>query len=110
MKYILYALLFFIAVNRCEAQKFKPVLNLVKGNTYYLTTDARSVITQTAAGQQINANLSVSFQMVFKVIDVSDTVYNMEASYQSVSMKMEALDLDQKKVIRKIPRPQFLLP
>jgi hypothetical protein len=101
MKYLLYTLLFLVAVNYCNAQKFKPALNLTKGNTYYLTTNAGSVIVQTASGQQNTVNLSFNFKMAFKVTGATDSVYSMEVSYQSLSMKMEmpgnTIDLDSKK-------------
>lgn len=101
MKYLLNTLLFFVAVNYCNAQKFKPALNLTKGNTYYLTTNAGSVIVQTVSGQQNTINLSFNFKMAFKVTGATDSVYSMEVSYQSLSMKMEmagnTIDLDSKK-------------
>ncbi|SHN08474.1 DUF6263 family protein [Mucilaginibacter sp. OK098] len=101
MKYLLHTLLFFIGVSYCNAQKFKPALNLTKGNTYYLTTNATSAIVQTMSGQQNTVNLAFNFRMAFKVISIADTVYNMEVSYQSLSMKMDmggnTLDLDSKK-------------
>jgi hypothetical protein len=101
MKPLLYTLLFFIGVSYCNAQKFKPALNLTKGNTYYLTTNATSAIVQTMSGQQNTVNLAFNFRMAFKVISVADTIYNMEVSYQSLSMKMDmsgnTLDLDSKK-------------
>ncbi|MDB5087281.1 MAG: hypothetical protein JWR09_1275, partial [Mucilaginibacter sp.] len=101
MKHLLYPLLFLIAVNYCNAQKFKPSLNLTKGNTYFLTTNATSAIVQTMNGQQNTVNLAFNFRMAFKVISIADTVYNMEVSYQSLSMKMDmggsTLDLDSKK-------------
>jgi hypothetical protein len=101
MKHIINTLLFFIVGNYCIAQKFNPELNLTKGNTYYLTTDARSTIVQTVSGQQNTANLTFSFKMAFKVLSVTDSIYNMEASYQSLSLKMEQpdniIDLDSKK-------------
>jgi hypothetical protein len=101
MKHLLYILLLFIAVNYCHAQKFKPALNLTKGNTYYLTTNANSAIVQTVSGQQNQVNLAFNFRMAFKVIGVADTVYNMEVSYQALSMKMDIagnnIDLDSKK-------------
>jgi hypothetical protein len=101
MKHILHTLLLLIAVNYCSAQKFKPALNLTKGNTYYLTTSAKSAILQTVSGQQNAVNLAFNFRMAFKVTGIADTVYSMEVSYQSLSMKMElagnTIDLDSKK-------------
>jgi hypothetical protein len=101
MKHLSHTLLLLIAVNYCSAQKFKLALNLAKGNTYYLTTSAKSAILQTVSGQQNAVNLALNFKMAFKVTGVADTVYSMEVSYQSLSMKMElasnTIDLDSKK-------------
>ncbi|MCR8557960.1 hypothetical protein KXD93_09920 [Mucilaginibacter sp. BJC16-A38] len=101
MRHVLFTFFFIIAVGCCYPQKFKPALNLVKGTTYYLTSDATSTINQTVSGQQNSVNLTFAFKMAFKVTGVTDTVYNMEVSYQSLNMKMDlaenAVDLDSKK-------------
>ncbi|MDP9078361.1 MAG: DUF6263 family protein [Bacteroidota bacterium] len=101
MRPFLFTFFFIIAVDCCYAQKFKPALNLIKGSTYYLTSDATSTINQTITGQQNSVNLSFAFKMAFKVTGVTDTVYSMEVSYQSLNMKMDlaenAVDLDSKK-------------
>jgi hypothetical protein len=101
MKHLLNTILLCAAISYCNAQKFKPQLNLSKGSTYYLTTNATSVINQTISGQQSSMNLGFSFKMAFKVTGIADSVYNMEVSYQSLSMKMEmpgsTVNLDSKK-------------
>lgn len=101
MKHVLYSLLLMGVISHCYSQKFKPALNLVKGNTYYLTSNASSTIIQTVSGQQSTVNLSFSFNMAFKVLNLTDSVYNMEVSYNWLIMKMDlaenSIDLDSKK-------------
>jgi len=101
MKHFLYTLLFCAAINICNAQAFKPALNLANGSTYYLNSTVTSVITQTIAGQENKINVSLSFSMAFKVTGVADTVYGMEVSYNRLSMTMgragNAITLDSRK-------------
>ena len=92
MKHFIYTLLFCAAACYCNAQKFKPALNLANGTTYYLNSTANSVITQTIAGQENKINLGFAFSMAFKVTGTVDSVYNMEVSYHSLSMTMDMAD------------------
>jgi hypothetical protein len=72
------------------AQKVKPVLNLAKGETYYNISILNSSISQTFNGQQVNYTISMSAKIAFKVVDIKDTVYNMEVAYKSIGMKIES--------------------
>lgn len=89
MKTFLNALLFFCIAGCCEAQNFNPSLNLVRGNTYYYSTNATSAVVQTISGQQNTLNLNITFKMAFKVLGLTDTVYHMEVSYQTLVMKID---------------------
>jgi hypothetical protein len=91
MKYLL-AFCFVIPAVGCFAQKFKPTLHLVKGQTYYLSSSATSAITQGIYGRENKVNLSLSSKMAFKVIDLKDTLYAMEVNYQSLDMKIGMAD------------------
>lgn len=101
MKYLLNLLLLFAIIGHCQAQKIKPALNLKKYNTYYLAGNAKSAITQILNGEANSFNVEVTYKMAFKVTDVFDTVYNMEVSYQSISLKLEGggviAEMDSKK-------------
>ena len=92
MKHLLCSLFFIVAVSCCNAQKFKPALNLTKGSTYYLSSNATSEVTQTISSEHTTINLSFAYRMAFKVIDIADSVYSMEVSYQSLNVKMEMPD------------------
>ena len=101
MKYILNLLLLFVVLTPCLAQKYKPVLHLAKGNTYYLASTGTSAIVQSMSGHENKVNITLSFSMAFKVTDVLDSVYKMEVRYQSLAMKIRmadtAIDMDSKK-------------
>ena len=89
MKYIYGLLLLCITASSSIAQKVKPQLNLKKGNTYYMISSASSAIVQTLNSEENSLTLVFTLKMAFKVIDIKDTVYNMEVSYQSIDMKIQ---------------------
>jgi hypothetical protein len=101
MKYFLNLLLLLVVLTPCEAQKFKPQLNLAKGDTYYMASTGTSAIVQSVNGQENKVNILISSRMAFKVIGVMDSVYNMEVSYQSLETKIQmadtTIDMDSKK-------------
>lgn len=101
MKYFLNFLLLLVILTPCSAQKFMPSLNLAKGSSYNLNSNATSEIVQSVNGQENKVNLSVSFGMTFKVVAITDAAYNLEASYQSLDMSLhiasQTLEFDSKK-------------
>lgn len=88
MKKILLAAAMLIASVAGYAQKVKPALKLIKGNTYYLVTSAHSVIKQTINGQLNNIEMTIDGKMSFKVLNANDSLYYMEVNYTKVGMKM----------------------
>lgn len=101
MKPVILSLVFIAAAGCCYAQKFTPALNLVKDSTYYLSANSNSAITQSIGGQQNKINITLNWKMSFKVTAVTDSVYTTDASYQSLSTKIEQaagfIDFDSKK-------------
>jgi len=101
MKSVILFLAFVAAIACCKAQKFKPALNLVKDNIYYLSANSNSTITQTISGQQNKINITLNWKMSFKVTVVADSLYSLDASYQSLSVKIEQaaglVDFDSKR-------------
>lgn len=101
MKSILNFVLLFLFINCCQAQKVRPALNLTKGNTYYLASTTNSVVIQSINGQENKIDLNISGTMAFKVLDKTDTVYQMEVTYQALSMTIRSaastMDIDSKK-------------
>jgi len=90
MKFFLSILLLTIAIVPCQAQKVKPALNLTKGNTYYSISDLNTSIAQTMNGQQVTYTIGMSTKTAYKVLDIKDTVYNLEVTYKNIGMKMQA--------------------
>ncbi|QEM12059.1 DUF6263 family protein [Mucilaginibacter rubeus] len=88
MKKILLAGALAMMVFAGYAQKVKPALKLVKGNTYYLSTLAHSVVKQTINGQLNNIDMTIEGKMSFKVLNV-DSLYYMEVNYTKVGMNMQ---------------------
>jgi len=88
MKYILNLLIGFVFLTSCQAQKEKLELNLIKGTIYSQNIITNSSIIQTLNGQQMNINMSNITKMTYKVIDIQNTVYNIEVRYESMIMKM----------------------
>jgi hypothetical protein len=78
------------ALAPCSAQKkVKPALNLVKGNTYFNVSNVTTTIAQTINNNAVNYNVGMTVKMANKVIDIKDTVYDLEVSYQHIDMKMQ---------------------
>jgi len=88
MKTLLSSLFLLLILSNCQAQKYKPALNLVKGNTYYTNSTVTSAITQTYNGQDVNIAIDMAAKTAFNVTDVKDSIYNMQVSYQSISLKV----------------------
>ena len=88
MKILLSFLLSIIILAPCEAQKVKPVLNLVKGNTYYTVSTVTSSILQSYNGQDVNVAVDMTSKTAYNITDVKDTIYTMQVSYANITMKI----------------------
>ena len=101
MRYVSTVCLLFAVIIQCKAQKVKPALNLTKGNTYYMVSTATSSVSQSLGGRQNKIGLTLSFKMAFKVTAAMDSVYIMEASYQSLNMIIQTpsgmIEMDSRK-------------
>jgi hypothetical protein len=81
------ALVIFLLAS-CQAHKEKIFLNLSKNETYTQKTKSSTSVTQTINGQQVNMLVSVNGTMVYKVTDIRDSLYTLEAKYESLSLQM----------------------
>jgi hypothetical protein len=101
IKYILTFCLIITTALLAKAQKVKPLLHLAIGQTYYLESNGTSSTLQNVNGTQKKVNIGLSFKMAFKITGVKDTVYQMEARYQSLDMKIKlpdtAIDINSEK-------------
>jgi hypothetical protein len=84
---LLIVLTFGIAV---WAQKYKLELNLKKGSTYIQTIVSKSTMTQTSNGKTTNADYSTTGRTSYKVIAINDSIYDLEARYESLSLNTKA--------------------
>lgn len=88
MRKILNLVLALTLILSCQAQAVKPELNLTKGEIYTQKLTSDMTITQTVNGQQVNTTMSISGLTTYKVIDIQNSVYELEVRYESLTMKM----------------------
>ena len=81
---IIFALLSFLS----HAQKKDLSLNLKVGEIYKQITKAHMVLNQNYLGQDMQITIDVSGAMAYKVLSESKGIYEMEASFTSLSMTM----------------------
>lgn len=72
----------------CYAQKQKLELNLVIGNTYSLNLISNASVIQNMGNQQVNMRITIIGKLNYKVIDIQDSIYNMEVKYDNLEMRM----------------------
>ena len=88
MKKILGFVFLLLLVTSCEAKKERLELNLTKGETYTQQMASSMSILQTINGQEVKTNMSVHGNMTYKVIDIQNSVYEIEVRYESLALKM----------------------
>jgi hypothetical protein len=88
MKRILFYSLAALILTSCHSKKEKLELNLTKGHIYNQKMVANMSIMETLNGQQMNMMMTIAGKMTFKVLDIQNSVYDMEVLYKSLSMKM----------------------
>lgn len=71
------------------AQRQNLSLNLSTGNTYAQVSTVVVSIRQTINGQQMDIKMNVNGAIHFKVTGETDSAYDLEASYDSLFMRME---------------------
>ena len=68
------------------SQNYNLELNLKKGSTYIQTIVSKSNMTQTSNGKTTNVDYSTTGRTSYKVIAIHDSIYDLEARYESLSM------------------------
>ncbi len=89
MKKILALLIIIMYSIHCLAQKEQIELNLIKGQTYRQNMVADMLTGQNAGGQEITIKMQISGKTAYKVLNVIDSIYDIEVKYESLAMKME---------------------
>ena len=72
------------------SQKYKLELNLKKGSTYTQTIVSKSNMIQIVNGKTTNVDYSTTGRTSYKVIAIHDSIYDLEARYESLSMNSKA--------------------
>ena len=84
----LVTILLLLFAGASYAQKTTLALNLTKGNTYYMVSNANSVVSQTINNQLQNINSNITAKMAFTVIDLLDSAYVMHVQYDRIGIQM----------------------
>ncbi|MBB3056933.1 DUF6263 family protein [Mucilaginibacter gotjawali] len=91
MKYLL-SFFFSLILAAVYAQPFKPLLHLITGETYYMSSSGTTELTQNIHGRENKVKVGLSFTMAFKVMGKTDSVYNMGVHYQAIEMNIHMQD------------------
>jgi hypothetical protein len=90
MKQIYYLLVTTLLVAACKPQKIELALNLEKNKDYKQLNVAKVDITQNMMGQSFDIGMTMKSSITYKVDEIKDTIYDISAHYDSLSMKMES--------------------
>ncbi len=88
MKKILTLSLSLLLSISCFAQKQRIELNLTKGQTYNQKMMVEMSIGQTVGEQQVDIKMTMDAKISYKVLNLLDSVYDLEVKYENLSMKM----------------------
>lgn len=88
MKKIVSIIFIALLVISCKSQKERIELNLIKGETYSQKMVSNISIKQDLNGQSFDMNMDIDAKMSYKVIDIQNSVYEIEVQYESLLMKM----------------------
>ena len=88
MKTIFSIALSMLLLTSCQPSKEKLQLNLSKGETYYQKIVSDMSLSQTINGQEMKINMVITGATSYKVLDIQDTIYDMQVQYENLSMKM----------------------
>jgi len=89
MKHLLLTLAALALVSVCQSKTVNLELNLSKGKTYTQVSQNNFNMQMNIMGKAIDFNMNVVSRLTFHVLDVQDTVYDIEVCYDSLSMNMK---------------------
>lgn len=72
----------------CYAKTEKLALNLQKGETYTQVQFSKMAINQTINGEENTILMNISGKTTYRVLDVVNSVYDLEVKFASLSMSM----------------------
>jgi hypothetical protein len=88
MKKIAVSLVAISFLSTCLAQKIDLRLNLEKGETYIQNLVSDLTMDQKAGNNVTHANNIISYKLAYKVIDIQDSVFDLEVHFENMSMKI----------------------
>ena len=88
MKKILNLVIVILIITSCQKQKVKLELNLIKNETYLQKFNSDMMITETVNGQPMDIKMTIGGTMSYKVINILDSIYNMDVTYKVLFLKM----------------------
>ncbi|MFB6340159.1 DUF6263 family protein [Saccharicrinis sp. FJH62] len=90
MKPIYVLILTTLLIAACKPQKLELSLNLEKDKDYKQISVTKVDMTQNFMGQSLDMVMTMKSSMNYKVNDIKDTIYDISAQYDNISMKMES--------------------
>jgi len=83
----------FILLSSVIAQKEKLELNLIKGETYRYNLTSYSSTTTTYNKQTVRTSSANSSKVSCKVVDIQDSIYELEVRYDSLNMTVSMFNI-----------------
>ncbi len=90
-RFIILAAALAAALNCMAAKPVKLSLNLEKGGTYGINTEALTTIKQNVFGQSLDIDMVITGELLFKVETADTDGYGMSVWYQRLAMKMSGV-------------------
>jgi len=94
MKKTIYTLIALLMLSSMQAEQFKLQLNLKKGESYRQKMSSDMSIAQNVGGTDMNIKMNITAGVLYKVIGISNDLYEMEVFYENMSMKMNMPGVD----------------
>lgn len=89
MKRLFPFILVLIAFASCKVEKTELVLNLEMGKTYRQVMSSKVTMGQDINGQHMDIKMTVAGEMAFLVKSFEKSLYELDVTYESLSMEME---------------------
>ncbi len=89
MREIFNLLLLTIVLTSCQAQNTDLTLNLEKGKEYRQVANTKATVIQDINGQKMNMVITIKGSMLYKVVAVNPSDYDLDVKYESLGMVMD---------------------
>jgi hypothetical protein len=89
MKKLFPIIVILVAFASCKVEKTELLLNLEQGETYHQVMSSKITMGQDINGQHMDIKMTIAGKMAYLVKSFEDSLYNIEVTYESLSMEME---------------------